>query len=202
MTAADLFDRFGPIPLRRIHLTDPPGTATEEDIIALDDHGDRLCELVNGILVEKTMGLYESYLAGVILTLFNDFLRINNIGVVFPPDGMMRLAPGLVRIPDVSFISWDRLPGREVPRDAISSVVPDLALEVISRSNTGKEMDTKLSEYFTAGVKLVWYVYPEKREIHVFASPNECRILTVSDKIDGGNILPGFTADVKAIFAK
>jgi Uma2 family endonuclease len=81
-------------------------------------------------------------------------------------------------------------------------VVPDLALEVISRSNTGKEMDTKLSEYFTAGVKLVWYVYPEKREIHVFASPNECRILTVSDKIDGGNILPGFTADVKAIFAK
>ena len=61
---------------------------------------------------------------------------------------MIRLAPGLIRIPDVSFISWHRLPGRTIPHEAILSTAPDLAVEVLSPGNTQREMQAKLKEYF------------------------------------------------------
>jgi len=63
-TVADLQRRFGPIPFSRIRQNPAPGTATEDDVLWLNDHEDRLCELVDGILVEKTVGLEESWLAG------------------------------------------------------------------------------------------------------------------------------------------
>ena len=62
-TVADLQRRFGPIPFSRIRQNPPPGRATEDDVVWLNDHEDRLCELVDGILVEKTVGLEESWLA-------------------------------------------------------------------------------------------------------------------------------------------
>ena len=62
-TVADLQRRFGPIPFRRIRQNPPPGSGTVADVIRLNDHEDRLYELVDGILVEKTVGLEESWLA-------------------------------------------------------------------------------------------------------------------------------------------
>jgi Uma2 family endonuclease len=202
LTVADLLDRFGPIPIRRIRFTDPPGTATEEDVVALDDHEDRLCELVDGILVEKTVGFYESYLTVAIIALLNNYVREHKLGIVLGTDGMILLSPGLVRIPDVSFISWNRLPGHKVPRDSICTVIPDLAVEVLSRSNTKKEMERKLTDYFTAGVRQVWYVYPKNREIQVFHSPQDFQLLTDKQTLDGGDVLPGFSVEVKNIFAE
>ena len=121
---------------------------------------DRLYELVDGILVEKTVGAYEAYLAALLIQLLGAFARANHLGIVLGPDGMMRLSPGLVRIPNVSFISWDRLPGRKVPRTPMANLAPDLAVEVISKSNTAKEMENKLLDYFSTGVRAVWHVYP------------------------------------------
>ena len=83
---------------------------------------------------------------------------------------MMRIAPGLVRIPDVSFICWDRLPGRESPREPIPDLAPDLAVEVLSEGNTKAEMARKVREYFEAGVKLVWLIDPKKRTARVFST--------------------------------
>ena len=70
-------------------------------MIGIHDREDRLCELVDGVLLEKTVGTYESYLA----LLLGNFVDENNLGIVLGADGMMRLVPGLVRIPNVSFIS-------------------------------------------------------------------------------------------------
>ena len=70
--------------------------------------------------------------------------------------------------PDVAFFSLDRLPGGGVPDDPIPLLVPDLAVEVISKSNTRKEMDDKLREYFEKGVRLVWYVRPRRRVVNVY----------------------------------
>ena len=66
-----------------------------------------------------------------------------------------QLLPEQVRIPDVAFVSWDRLPERKVPREPLPSAVPDLAVEVLSKSNTKQEMDRKLQDYFQSGVRLV-----------------------------------------------
>ena len=116
---------------------------------------------------------------------------------------MMRLAPGLVRIPDVSFISLERLPGEEVPREPIPDLAPDLAVEVISRGNTRREMERKLDDYFTAGTKLVWYVYHSpRREVWVYTSPTEHSVLCEGESLDGGEVVPGFRLAINDLFAE
>jgi Uma2 family endonuclease len=111
-TLADLRRRLGGIPLERIWFHPAPGTATEKDVIAVEARENRLCELVDGTLVEKAMGFEESRLAIELSYRVKAYLDQNDLGICVGADGMMRIAPGLVRIPDLSFISWDRLPGR------------------------------------------------------------------------------------------
>jgi Uma2 family endonuclease len=124
------------------------------------------------------------------------------LGIVAGADGMLRLAPGLVRIPDVSFVSWGRLPQRRVPRQPIPDLVPDLAVEVLSEGNTPREMEHKLHEYFTAGVRLVWYVDPVRQEVHVYTAPSQREVLTADHTLYGGEVLPGFTLLVRQLFAE
>ncbi len=200
-TAADLVERFGPVPLSRVRHDPAPGTACERDVVEIHDREDRLYELVDGILLEKTVGTYESYLAGLLVRLLWNFVREQDLGIILPPDGMMRLAPGLVRIPDVSFISRARLPGRKIPRDPIADLAPDLAVEVISKSNTREEMDRKLADYFAAAVRQVWYVYPDRREIRLYLARDKHTILTERQTLDGGDLLPGFQLDLRQFFA-
>ena len=155
-TAVDLVERFGPIPLHRVRGEPRAGTASEEDVLRLYENENRLYELVDGTLLEKTVGTYESYLALVIARHLSNFVAEKNLGIVLGADGMLRIAPSLIRIPDVSFIEWDRLPDRRVPRDPFAAITPNLAVEVISRSNTQQEMDRKLQEYLSAGVQFIW----------------------------------------------
>jgi hypothetical protein len=126
-TLADLLDRLGGIPLNRVRMRPAPGTATEADVLAVNDHEDRLCELVVGVLVEKGMEFRESMLALAIGSILRGFVIPRNLGLVVGPDGMLKLMPGLVRIPDVSYLSWDRIPGGKVPSEAIPPIGPDLA---------------------------------------------------------------------------
>ena len=199
LTVADLLERFGPMPDGRIRTNPPPGTATEQDVIDIEARESRLYELVDGVLVEKTVGVYESSLASRLIYFLNAFVLKLDLGVVTAPDGMMRLAAGLVRIPDVSFISWEQLPGRRVPRVPIADLAPDLAVEVISPSNTTREMERKLQEYRAAGVRLVWYVLPEPQEIHVYTAEQH-DVLTIDQELSGGDVLPGFALPLRQLF--
>ena len=198
-TLADLVHRFGPMPAERIRTNPPPGTATEQNVIDVEEGESRLCEVVDGVLVEKTVGIYESYLAPRLIQVLTEFVQEHQLGIVLGADGMMRLAPGLVRIPDASFISWNLLPGRRIPRVPFADLAPDLAVEVISPSNTVREMERKLQEYRAAGVRLVWYVLPEPREVHVY-TPDRHDVLTIDQEISGGDVLPGFTLPVRQMF--
>lgn len=199
-TAEDLFERFGPIPLSRIRLDPAPGLATEEDVSAIFDAEKRLYELVEGVLVEKAVGVQESYLAIVLASLLAEYLTHHPSGFVLGADGMARLAPGLIRIPDVSFVSWERLPSREVPEGPFLTVAPDLAVEVLSPSNTTREMDRKLQDYFGAGVRLVWFIDPMSRTVRVFEIPEDSVTLGEAETLDGGVVLPGFAVVVSRLF--
>jgi Uma2 family endonuclease len=199
LTVADLLERFGPMPAERIRTSPPPGTATEQDVIDMEERESRLCELVDGVLVEKALGVYESFLAMEIGGLLREFVKRNGLGFVVGADGMMRLAPGLVRIPDVSFVSWNQLPGRRVPRVPIADLAPELAIEVISASNTAQEMERKLQEYLTAGVRLVWYVLPLPQEVHVYTA-GQHDVLTIDQELSGGDVLPGFVLPLRQLF--
>jgi Uma2 family endonuclease len=193
LTLAELTERFGPMPARRICTVPAPGTATEKDLLDLSGRGDRLWELIDGVLVEKTMGYFESRLAAVLVYLIGRFLESHDLGIVMGADAASRLAPGVVRIPDVSFLRWERLPGRKVPRDPIPELAPDLAVEVLSEGNTAKEMERKLRDYFQGGVRLVWYMDPRARTVRVYRSPDRSDLLGEDATLDGGEVLPGFT---------
>jgi Uma2 family endonuclease len=199
-TAQDLFDRLGDIPLSRIRGEPPPGRATEADAIRINESGQGLCELIDGVLVEKTMGFYESYLANKLSHILSAYVIEHRLGVVVGADGMFNLEPGMLRLPDVAFVSLERLRQFRPRREAAAPIGPDLAVEVISRRNPRKEMQRKLSEYFDHAVRLVWYIYPQTQQIHVFEKMGEPRVLHTADTLDGGDVLPGLRIDLEGFF--
>lgn len=201
LTLQDLADRFGPMPFRRVRMDPPPGTATEEDVIRIDEHEDRICELIDGILVEKDVSSLASLIAARIVKLLAIFVDDRGLGFVLGEQALLRLAIGRVRAPDASFIRADQVPSGEFPNEPISDLVPTLAVEVMSPGNTKREMDEKLDEYFASGSELVWYVYPVRKEIEVYTKRDECRILGAGDVLGGGSVLPGFSVRVADVFA-
>ena len=201
-TLADLYERFGPMPIQRIRMHPAPGTATEDDVLAINDHEDRLCELVDGILVEKTMGLYESGLAVRIVCLLMNYVQPLKLGQVFGADGFMKLQPGLIRIPDASFVSQARMKAAKIrPWGKLEPLVPELAVEVLSRGNTKREMDQKLIDYFQAGVQLVWYVDPRTQQVTVYRGVDQFEMLQPPAELRGDPVLPGLTISLTELFA-
>jgi Uma2 family endonuclease len=199
-TVVDLSVLFGPMLASRIRTDPAPGSAVEQDVLRIQDHEDRLCELTAGTLVEKTVGSEESELAIWIAVLLSNHIRPRKMGSVLGADGMIRLRPGLLRIPDVCFISTRRLPGGKLPRKRVLDIVPNLVVEVLSDSNTEKEMRRKLREYFKAGVELVWHVDPRSRTVEVFTAPGKRTVLRGAQTLTGGHVLPGFRVKLTKLF--
>jgi Uma2 family endonuclease len=199
-TLADFVARLGDIPLSRIRFQPSPGAATLADAVRINEEG-HLCELVDGALVEKPMGLRESVIAGRLVRRLEEFVESHDLGVVTTPDGMMQLRPNLMREPDAAFLPWDQFPGRVVSREAAPLVCPSLAVEVLSPSNTDREMERKRGEYFAAGTRLVWIIDPDERNVTVYRSPTDHRVLAESDTLDGEDVLPGFTLAIRVLFA-
>lgn len=201
-TAADLVAHLGGIPLERIRMVPPPGTATEQDVTEADDHADRLCELIDGVLVEKTVGYKDSLVAMEVAYRLRRFLETHDLGIVLGEAGTLRIMPRQVRIPDVCFISWNRFPDRQLPPESIPDLVPDLAIEVLSKWNTEKEMARKLHDYFTAGVRLVWYIDPRTRSAKSYTAEEQVVEVAESQSLNGGDVLPGFELPLHELFAK
>jgi len=198
-TIGDLLRRLGDVPADRVRFTPIPGTATKDDLLRPENKN---CELVDETLVEKPMGMRESMLAIYLGELLGPFVRGRNLGLITGADGTYEVLLGLVRLPDVAFVSWDRLPGRRVPDEPIPNVVPDLAVEVLSPSNTAKEMARKRGEYFRAGVRLVWEINPRARTARVYTSETAFTDLTSADTLDGVSVLPGFSLPLSQVFAE
>jgi Uma2 family endonuclease len=201
-TLADVVRRLGDIPLERIRVVPPLGTATEKDVVEADERFNQHCELIDGVLVEKAVGYLESAVAMLIGRLLGDFVEKHGLGVVAGEGGMMRVLPGQVRIPDISFVAWSRFPEGRLPREPIPAVAPDLAVEVLSKSNTPGEMERKLRDYFQAGVRLVWYIDAETRTATVYAGPDQGRTIRGEELLDGGEVLPGFQVSLAEVFAR
>ena len=200
-TAGELLERLGDVPPHRV-LVHRAGSATIADVVRFFEKEGVLCELIEGVLVEKTMGLEESTFAGFVLGLLNVFVIPRNLGKVAGADGTIEIAKDLVRIPDVAFFSWDRLPGRRMPSKPVPNIVPNLAIEIWSRWNTKREMLLKRKDYFAAGVDLVWEIDPRKRTVAVYTSLTHVVVLDIDDTLDGGAVLPGFELKLKDLFAE
>jgi Uma2 family endonuclease len=194
-----LLRALGDVPPERVIMDPVPGTATEADLLRLVEHENRWCELVEGTLVEKTVGTWESRIAIILAARLETYASSTGAGAVFGGDATLRMASsGRIRLPDVSFVSTSRLPETAEPVPVLS---PDLAVEVLSKGNTVAEMDQKLREYFESGTRLAWFIEPRTRSVAVYHAPGEpTRVLHESDSLDGENVVPGFTMPVADLF--
>jgi Uma2 family endonuclease len=197
-SVADLRRDLGNIPLDRIRLVPPPGTAT---VVDLESTVGRGCELVDGTLVEKTMGWEESSFAMWLVYKLWEFNETRNFGGITGEEGKYVLFPKLARGPDVAFISWSRFPGGKPPKKGYPAAAPDFVVEVLSPGNTRAEMTRKRKENFAAGVAVVWEVEPRERVVTVYTSPADGREFGDKDTLKPGPFLPGFAVRLKDWFA-
>lgn len=195
---AEWLASLGDVPPSRIIFDPWPGTATEADLLFMVDHEKRLCELIDGTLVEKPGGCWEGLIAANIIVLLAAFVNPRKLGAVFGADSTLRMKSGRIRLPDVSFVSSDRLPQTLAP---VPSLAPDLAIEVLSESNTAGEMRQKLAEYFQSGTRLAWLVDPGTRSVSVYTTPDSSpSVVSEAGSLDGGVVLPGLTIRVADMF--
>ena len=195
---AEMHARLGGIPLERIRAKPAPGTATEAD---LEVAGKPTCELIDGVLVEKAMGNRESAIGADVLRQIGNHIRPDDLGVLLGEAGHIRVLPGQLRAPDVTYIPWTAFVGGEPPAEAYWSVAPGLVVEVISPSNTEAEIDRKLSELFGIGCKLAWVIDPATKTARVHTTATKFKPLDETGELDGGKVLPGFRLPLADLFA-
>jgi Uma2 family endonuclease len=144
-----------------------------------------------------------SELAGDIFSLIRPFVRSHKLGMLTGADGTYVLVrePQTVVVPDVAFVSWERLPGRARPKGYVP-VPPDLAVEVLSPSDEPGEVAKKRDLYRRAGVPLVWWVDPARRVVAVYRQGRLVAELSEGDELDGEDVLPEFRLPIAQIFAE
>lgn len=202
-TFAELHERLGFVPLERIGMLPPPGTATEADVVRYHEgEPKRLFELVDGVLLEKTVGSRESFLAASIIGALFIFLKQRNLGILTCPDGMYRMLAKNVRMPDVAFTPWANLPGRRMPKSAVWGVIPGLAVEVLSEDNTVQEMERKVREYQSLGIAVIWIIDPESETAKIHFLDGTMTSLTSAEQLTAASVLPGFALSLADLFAE
>jgi len=128
--------------------------------------------------------------------ILRNFVRPRSLGRVFTETGF-RLSRDTVRGPDVSFIRAERAATLDLKKRF--ECAPDLAIEIISPSETAKEIAHKVKQYLQAG-SAVWVVYPDDRTVHVFETSKNARVLEADDLLEAPSLLPGFSVRVSELF--
>ncbi len=157
-------------------------------------------ELVDGEARLVPTGFEHDAIAGLVYRLLFDSATLH--GVLTISQAGFRMESGNVRSPDVGFTRFSRLPRGERLPGGYLEFAPDLCIEVISRSETQTERSQKLQEYFASGASLVWELFPATKTIHVHELGSEFpRILTESDTLDAGLLIPEFSCRVFECFS-
>jgi Uma2 family endonuclease len=174
---------------------------TADELFKLPDDGFRY-ELVRGEI--RRMPPAGSEHGAVIMHLggpLYQFVKGHDLGVVFGAETGFKIAsdPDTVRAPDLAFVRRERIPEGGIPKQFWPGA-PDLAVEVISPSDTYTEVEEKVNDWLAAGTRLVLVLNPRTRTATVYTSLTDVMRLTESDVLDGGAVLPGFTCRVAELF--
>lgn len=160
-------------------------------------------EVVDGRILENPpMGAMESVLTGLLTELMAPLARAAGLGRVIPETlFLIDRVRKLERRPDLAFVSNHRWPlRRRIPQTEAWDVVPDLAVEVVSDTNSANSVVIKIEEYFRSGVRKVWVIYPVVGKVYVYDAPSRVRILQVGDELEGEDLLPGFRVALATLF--
>ena len=178
-----------------------PNLITAEEFAMMDEFDDVRRELVNGELVEVPLnppihGISQAN-AGMALGVFA-FPR--RLGAALIRTGfLISRNPDTVRMPDVAFVSADKLPG-ERPPDCFFSSAPDIAVEVITRSDSPSAARDRARIWLDAGSSLVWLMFTASRSVAVYRPNEDVATLGEDDFLDAAPVLDGFSARVSEFF--
>lgn len=174
---------------------------TDAEFMALPHDGHRY-EIVNGELIDMGgSGALHGNIAVILSSALFTVVNNRKLGVLLDSSTAFKMKNGNKRSPDISFFAKERLQGMtELPVGFLEDA-PDLAIEILSPSNTVEEMDGKLVEYFESGARLVWVANPTQRYILVYRCAREPdRLLKSADALDGEDVIPGFALPVAELF--
>ncbi len=182
-------------------------TGTFDELLTLEEF-ERLAEndgfrveLTHGRLVrEPRPGGEHGLIAGELVGRIHHHARMHGLGRVVTETGfLLSEDPPTVRGPDVAFLSAKRYPPAGAPK-GYWRLAPDLAIEIVSPSNTATEIQEKVLGFLEAGTSLVWVVDPANRTVTEFRSKSQVRVLADGDALDGSDILPGFRLEISDLF--
>lgn len=160
---------------------------------------DKHYEMVNGQPEEKEMaGARHSGVGTRLIIEMGIHVKANKLGAIYGADGSFTIG-SKERMPDISFLSLDRIPIEGEPEKAWP-LAPDLAVEVVSPNDLHDKVIDKIYEYFNAGVRQVWLISPEHKTVTIYHSPTKTTILTENDELTSDDLLPGFRCALREIF--
>jgi Uma2 family endonuclease len=184
--------------------TTPPGDLSEQSTVSRSlVPDDSFYEVVDGRIVElPPMGVYECGIASLLSLLLGMVVRTQRLGrIVVETMFWLDRKGNLKRRPDLAFVSAQRWPvNRSLPKTEAWDIVPDLAIEVVSETNSANDINLKLVDYFKAGVRQVWVIYPGSHQVYVYTSLTSVMILTQADELNGGDLIPGFRLSLTELF--
>jgi Uma2 family endonuclease len=175
------------------------------EIARQPENEDKLFELIRGVIVEvNPPSALHVIISGRLFGFVFAFVEQNDLGYVTGETGGYALGGADYRMPDVAFIAKDRLPALNDLK--VFPVAPDLAVEVVSPSNKPRDLLDKIEDFFAAGTRLMWVVYPLEQVIDVYHPAENGGLhiqkFTINDTLDGEDILPGFKLGVRDVFPK
>lgn len=171
---------------------------TAEELRQLPDDG-RLHELVEGVLIAMPRpSLRHGRLALKLGRLMED--AAGQDGIVAVEAGfLLRRSPDTVRGPDVAFVAASRLGGDQ--DDGFFLGAPDIAVEILSPSNSPAEIEQKVQEYLAAGARLVWVFDPKMRVVSIRRADGSAQALHTDDVLSGEDVLPNFSVSLRGFFS-
>jgi Uma2 family endonuclease len=172
---------------------------TADQLFAAPDLGP--CELLRGELIMMSpAGSEHGMIAAELAAILRDFVKPRGLGIVLGAETGFRIAenPDTVRAPDVAFIRRERI-GGELP-DGFFPGAPDLAVEVLSPNDRAGAVLKKVQDWLEAGSAAVWVVDPKTQTVTIYGADRRAVMLSASETIPGGELLPGFSAPVAGIF--
>jgi Uma2 family endonuclease len=175
---------------------------TEEELMALPKDGKY--ELVHGELRKMSPAFYFDHGEVIARLMFHLTTHVyaQKLGTISDGQSGCWMKSGNMRSPDISFLGKERRKALGGQAKGFLKGAPDLAVEVLSPSDTVKNIAEKLIDYFASGAKLVWVVNLEEKSVLVYHSATPDRVLKAGDRLDGGSVLPGFQLEIAELFAQ
>jgi len=161
----------------------------------------RKYELIEGVIKVTPAGMYHERISLKLGALIWVYLDSNPIGEAYGSSVGFNLPSGDLLSPDASFVSFARLPGGKVP-EGFGKLSPDLAVEIVSPSDSMVDVEEKAELYLSNGTRMVWVISPRSRRATIYRPNERVQVMEDQDMLDGRDVLPGFAVKLADVLGE